>query len=208
MHVVTSSSQGCFDSKPVSEIASNNGCLYAINAGPFNMDTGACAGNVVSNGTIIQTDESGFANWGLTRDGRWVFGQFGAQIIEDSNVVELISGFKGALLVDDFSGVPSSSTLVAQRQAVGIDEQGKLLFLTIDGSESPPRGMNLTEFGAAFASLGARIALNLDGGGSTATWFNGSLADRPTCKDTPFPECERSVASAVCVMPGAAHNFI
>ena len=166
------------------------------------MDTGACEGNLVSNGTTVQLDDSGFASWGLTSDGRWVFGSVASSDVVASEIVELISGFVGPLLVANGTGVASTSTLVAQRTAVGIDASGQLMFLTIDGSETPPRGMNITELGLAFAGLGATTALNLDGGGSTTAWMDGEYVDRPTCQDTPVPECERAVASFVCIMPG------
>jgi exopolysaccharide biosynthesis protein len=169
------------------------------------MDTGECLGDLVSNGTVFQLDDtdSGYASWGLTRDGRWVFGDVGPATVESDDVVELISGFVGPLLVEGGVGAVSSNSKIAQRTAAGIDAMGRLLLLTIDGAETPPRGMNLTELGAAFAALGATTALNLDGGGSTVAWMDGEYVDRPTCKDRPFPECERTVASAVCVMPAS-----
>merc|ERR1711871_1337440 len=100
-----------------------------------------------------------------------------------------ISGFIGPLLVQENKPVPSGSTLVAQRQAVGVNAKGELLFLTVDGSETPPRGMNITELGNAFSALGAVAALNLDGGGSTTTWGSEEgYINRPTCVDTPVPK--------------------
>ena len=186
-----------------SEIAAAAGCKYAVNGGTFDMSTGACEGDLVSNGTIFQLDDdSGFASWGITADGQWVFGDVTSDVVASSGVVELISGFIGPLLVDGGMGVPSANSKVAQRTAVGIDVAGRLMLLTVDGSETPPRGMNITELGLAFASLGAVAALNLDGGGSTVAWEDGEYVDRPTCNDTPVPECERAVASIVCIMPG------
>jgi len=170
------------------------------------MQTGACHGDLISNGTVVQIDdENAYASWGLTHDGRWAFGTVTSGIAAAEGVVELISGFVGPLLVDHGSGVHSDSALVAQRNAVGVDDAGRLLFLTVAGSETPPRGMNISELGDAFAALGAITAVNLDGGGSTTLWLDGAYVVRPTCEDTPVPECERAVASIVCVMPGAAN---
>ena len=85
---------------------------------------------------------------------------------------------------------------------MGIDAEGMLLFLIVDGAELRDRGMTITELGDAFVDLGAVYALNLDGGGSTTAWVNGEgFIDRPTCTDYIFPECARDVASAICVMP-------
>jgi len=190
--------------KQVSDSAAAAGCKYAVNGGTFNMQTGECIGSLVANGTVVQVDDGGYASFGLTADGRWAFGDVTSDIVTSEGVVELLSGFKGGLLVQNSQGVPSTNSQVAQRTAVGIDASGRLLILTIDGSESPPRGTNITELGNLFASVGATTALNLDGGGSTTAWEDGEFVDRPTCDDTPMPECERSVASFVCVMPGSA----
>mmetsp|Transcript_28552 Transcript_28552/g.57494 ORF Transcript_28552/g.57494 Transcript_28552/m.57494 type:complete len:176 (-) Transcript_28552:61-588(-) len=171
------------------------------------MSTGACEGDIVSNGTVFQLDEnSGFASWGLTRDGRWAFGEIGSATVGSDDVVELLSGFVGPLLVENGVGTPSSNSLVAQRTAVGIDASGRLLILTVDGAEFQNRGMNLTELGQTFSELGATTALNLDGGGSTVAWMSGGYLDRPTCRDNVVPECERKVASIVCVMSGARES--
>ena len=83
--------------------------------------------------------------------------------------------------------------------------------LTSNGAENDVNGLTISELGKAFQSLGAVYALNLDGGGSTTTWelANESHADdsvegghyvnHPTCNDTLWPECERTVASVVCI---------
>ena len=62
--------------------------------------------------------------------------------------------------------------------------------------------MNISELGDAMVELGVITAINLDGGGSTTAWLDGDYIDRPTCDDHLFPECERTVADIVCVMPG------
>ena len=62
----------------------------------------------------------------------------------------------------------------------------------------------MAELSVAFANLGAVTAINLDGGGSTTTWENGKgtrgFVNHPTCSDNVWPECERRVASVVCIM--------
>jgi exopolysaccharide biosynthesis protein len=46
---------------------------------------------------------------------------------------------------------------------------------------------------------GAQFAINLDGGSSTTLAVNGTVMNRPTCLDLPFPTCERAVSSIVCL---------
>jgi exopolysaccharide biosynthesis protein len=195
--------QGCTGRVRTSIIASEAGCAFAVNGGPFDMDTGACEGSLISDGKVFQIDDnSGFASWGLTKDGRWVFGDVSSLTVQKEQVTELLSGFIGGLLVRNSDTIVSSNALVAQRTAVGVDATGKLLFLTIDGAETRNKGMNITELSIAFRDLGATYALNLDGGGSTTAWKDGELIDRPTCRDGYLPECERPVANIVCVKGG------
>ena len=202
-----SKEDGCTVHLPTSEIAESYGCQLAINGGPFDMsEGGGCVGSLISDGVVYQIDDStGFASWGMTKDGRYVFGtKVNTSVVEDEGVVELISGFIGPLLVEDGKAIHSDAALIAQRTAIGIDARGALLFLTIDGAEGRDRGMNISELADAFVELGAVQALNLDGGGSTTAWMNGKgYIDRPTCKDYLIPECERDVADIICVMPGA-----
>nr|WP_260283568.1 phosphodiester glycosidase family protein [Propionibacterium freudenreichii] len=50
----------------------------------------------------------------------------------------------------------------------------------MDGrSEGYSRGVTLPEFAQMFVDLGARTAYNLDGGGSSVMYFNGSLVNNP-----------------------------
>ena len=71
VHVFTagSSSEACGESMNyTSETAAARGCLYAVNGGPFDMNTGACVGDVVSQGTVVMVDDdNAFASWGLAR---------------------------------------------------------------------------------------------------------------------------------------------
>ena len=177
------------------------GCEYAVNAGTFNMNTGACVGDVIANGSVIQLDDtSDFASWGMGT-AQHVFGQVSRENATSLQLHDLASSFIGPLLVDTGTPVLSDSTLIAPRTAVGADRHGRLLLLTVDGVEDQALGMNITELGTAFAHLGAFHAVNFDGGGSTSAWWKGhGVIDRPTCNDGPT-ECERAVATILCIMP-------
>ena len=195
----------CTKRVKTSSTAKAAGCLYAVNAAPFNMNTGACVGDVISGGTVINYDDTrAFASWGLSKT-QHVFGHVSRSKASSLRVLDLTLGFIGGLLVD--GGVPavSASALVAARTAVGADASGRLLLLTVDGAEDEKLGMNITELAAAFQRLGAHHALNLDGGGSTAAWWKGhgtadGIIDKPTCNDN-TTICERAVATVLCVMP-------
>lgn len=69
----------------------------------------------------------------------------------------------------------------APRTAVGIDAAQQLLLVTVDGRQ-PRRsvGLSLNGLAALMRELGARDALNLDGGGSTAMAIGPSAVNRPS----------------------------
>ncbi|MBL8233622.1 MAG: phosphodiester glycosidase family protein [Bryobacterales bacterium] len=79
------------------------------------------------------------------------------------------------------------------RTAVAIQQDGNLLFVTLDGRQAISAGMRLDELGAVLVSLGAKEAINLDGGGSSALYVNGRIRNAPS--DGP----ERAVGDAVLI---------
>ena len=56
---------------------------------------------------------------------------------------------------------------------------GSLLAVACDGRHEDDAGLTLGELAAALVDLGARSALNLDGGGSTSLVCHGKLVNRP-----------------------------
>lgn len=83
------------------------------------------------------------------------------------------------------------------RTMAGIDREGRLLLVTVDGRQ-PGRsaGFSLTEASDFMRSLGATNAMNLDGGGSTTFAVNGAVANSPSDATG-----ERPVGDAVVVVP-------
>src|SRR3546814_14108942 len=74
------------------------------------------------------------------------------------------------------------------RTAAGVTAEGTIYFLIVDGREfeggrrdGPPASVGLTieELRAVMAHLGARDAINLDGGGSTTLVIRGRLENAP-----------------------------
>jgi hypothetical protein len=62
----------------------------------------------------------------------------------------------------------SADTFPDAHTAIGLTSANHLLLLTVDGrSLTHSLGLSINELGALMASLGARDAINLDGGGST-----------------------------------------
>jgi hypothetical protein len=73
-----------------------------------------------------------------------------------------------------------------------------VLFVTVDGRQPGYSvGMTPEEFAGVFIDLGAKRALNLDGGGSTTMVVDGDVKGRPS------DGSERPVSSALLLLPGA-----
>ncbi|MDD3037026.1 phosphodiester glycosidase family protein [Bacteroides sp.] len=90
------------------------------------------------------------------------------------------------------------------RSAVCITKEGKILFVTVDGRfEGLAEGMNIPELAHLLKVLGAKDAINLDGGGSTTLWLSGAsdngIVNYP-CDNGKFDhEGERKVANFLYV---------
>lgn len=84
------------------------------------------------------------------------------------------------------------------RTAVGIKEDGSLLFYAIDGRQSGySAGLKLKELSQQMISLGCTYAVNLDGGGSTAVNVSPFGFDNTFIDSSPSAGQERKVANAV-----------
>ena len=68
------------------------------------------------------------------------------------------------------------------RAAIGLDET-RLLAVASEGRADGEAGLTLTELAELMAALGAREAINLDGGGSTSLVVEGRLLNRPRESD-------------------------
>ncbi len=87
------------------------------------------------------------------------------------------------------------------RTGVGLRADGKVLFVTVDGRQRRSKGMTLLAFAQLMRSLGARWALNLDGGGSTTMVVRGNVVNRPS------DGRERAVGSALMLVPAGGEGF-
>ena len=91
--------------------------------------------------------------------------------------------------------IPSFAPETHPRTAIAVTTDGRALLLTADGRRPPERvGMALDDLAKLLIELGAREAINLDGGGSTAMVVQGKLMNFPT-----DPTGERPVSDAIVV---------
>ena len=83
------------------------------------------------------------------------------------------------------------------RTLAGVKADGTLLLVTVDGRRTGwSTGVTLPEAARVMRSLGARDALNLDGGGSTGMVVRGEVVSRPSDRAG-----ERAVSDGIFVLP-------
>merc|ERR1719507_406552 len=196
-------------------------CKFAINAGYFNVHNGACIGNVISHGVIVQTVpiSEGNVNFGI-KNGKFHIGYITPQEMPGfdmmvSGVVWLVRngknnverGWKEANTTVQTSG-DKYATNLASRTAVGYDAQGRLIIVQVDGSIAVghnKRGMDMTEVANLLIQHGAVEAINLEGGGSSAMAEGGVLINYPSdnqppsCDKSGLFQCERPVSTVLCI---------
>ncbi|NWI89139.1 NAGPA acetylglucosaminidase, partial [Pitta sordida] len=204
---------------PVEETAKLGGCLVAQNGGYFNMTTGECLGNVVSDGKLVRNSEGlQNAQFGIRQDGTMVFGYLSEDDVLDKTnpFVQLVSGVvwllrDGELYINESRAAECEDTqttgtfdkfinVISARTAVGHDRQGRLVLAHVDG-QTESRGVSLWEMAEFLRQQGVINAINLDGGGSATLVLNGTLANYPSehCPFDSMWRCPRSVSTVVCV---------
>jgi len=87
------------------------------------------------------------------------------------------------------------------RTAVGMHEDGDLLFITVDGRQKQAQGFTMLELAAYMQQLGATDALNLDGGGSTTMVIGDEVVNEPSGHSFDIGRYERSVANVLLLVP-------
>lgn len=176
-----------------SEIASGVGAVLAINGDYYGFrDTGIEIRNGVAfrdkgarqglaiyqDGSVKLYDETATNAAALIKDGVWHTLSFGPGLVEGGKVIDGIDSIE----IDTNFG---NHSIQGQqpRTGVGVIDANHWVWIAVDGrSEGYSRGVTMTEFAQLFVDKGAQTAYNLDGGGSTAMIFNGSLVNNPLGK--------------------------
>lgn len=200
--------------KKTSVLAKENGGFAAINGSFFDMRAGGAVvfmkhrGDVISGGNPTRGTytENGAIAWKpgeqpeiLARpvDG-WIELPFETVLAS------------GPLLMSDHSIQEFSSDPFNQnrhpRTAVAVTDDRRLLLVTVDGRSFQSYGMSIPELADFFRQMGARDALNLDGGGSTAMWIEGAtengIVSYPSDNLEFDREGERGVSNALILIRG------
>lgn len=204
----------CGGVEKTSQQAKSNSCQVATNGGPFeSLTNGVCTGAVLMDGNVISGRfSSSSVGFGKTQGNRWVLGGLADENeAQQIGVTDFVTGFgwlvyNGRAVVSDNN---PTGAVKAPRTAIGINPQGELLLLVVDGCQKCWRrkGATLQQMAETLVKIGAKHAINLDGGGSSTFVHDGEILNRPTCLDIPFP-CERPVTTVMCLKEAAPLQVI
>ncbi|MFT4228144.1 phosphodiester glycosidase family protein [Micropruina sp.] len=173
-----------------SSIAATKNAVLAINGDYYGFrDTGIVVRNGVAyrdkgarqglalyrDGSASLYDETATNAAALIDDGVYHTLSFGPGLVENGKA---IAGIDSIEIDTNFGNHSIQGS--QPRTAIGLIEPGRLLWVVVDGrSTGYSRGMTMTELAQLFLDRGATVAYNLDGGGSSAMVFNGSLVNNP-----------------------------
>lgn len=177
-----------------SVIAEGKDAIFAVNGDYYGFrDTGI----VIRNGVIFRDkgareglafyldgavevyEETATDAAALIAAGVWNTLSFGPSLIANGGVKAGID----AVEVDTNFGNHSIQGL-QPRTAIGVLGPNELVFVVVDGrSTGYSTGVTMTELAQIMLDLGAVTAYNMDGGGSSTMYFNGSLVNNPLGKN-------------------------
>ncbi|YCK82742.1 phosphodiester glycosidase family protein [Arthrobacter sp. D3-18] len=173
-----------------SAIAEDHNGIFAINGDYYGFrDTGIVIRNGVvyrdegarqglafyKDGTVKVYDETTTTAEQLIGDGVWNTLSFGPSLLADG---EIASGIEDVEVDTNFGN--HSIQGEQPRTAVGVIDENHLVFVVVDGrSPGYSAGVTMTGLAQIMKDLGATTAYNIDGGGSSTMYFNGSLVNNP-----------------------------
>ncbi|OEH92830.1 phosphodiester glycosidase family protein [Bacillus solimangrovi] len=183
-----------------SSAAKRSNAILAVNAGGFWKTNGQIApmGITVVDGKIKTFYENPALSFvGFNTQGHLVGGKITKpNQVKDRNILQGAS-FVPTLLQDGKKmSIPAKwANTRHPRTIVGNFSNGELLFIVIDGRrEGWSKGITLEEIQDKLLSFKVKDAFNLDGGGSSAFYYNGKILNRPS------DGRERPVTSNIVIM--------
>lgn len=185
-----------------STIAEANNAILAINGDYYGAQT---KGYVLKNGVLYRESVSGNKeDLVIWADGSFEIiteGEVTAQTLAEEGGLQVLSF--GPALVTDGAVVVSENEEVGKakasnpRTAIGIIDELHYLFVVSDGRTSTSEGLSLYQLAEFMQGIGADVAYNLDGGGSSTMVFNGEVINNPTTNGNTIKE--RSVSDIVYI---------
>lgn len=185
-----------------SEIAENNSAVLAINGDYY----GAQNKGYVIRGGVLYRSAASKDNEDLViyNDGSFEIiseNEITAENLLENGAKEVLSFGpalveNGEIAVDENDEVGKAKAS-NPRTAIGIIDELHYVFVVSDGRTDESNGLSLYQLAQFMQGLGAKIAYNLDGGGSSTMYFNGEIINKPTTSGNSIKE--RSVSDIVYI---------
>ena len=182
VHIGTSGEYGKDKSgKTVSSIALSYGAVLATNAGGFIDEKGFGLGGeplgmVISKGKLLYGDNNKtYEICGFTNDDIFVVGYMSPQKAVEKGIRDAVS-FGPALIVNGvMSSINGTGGGMNPRTVIGQRKDGAVLLLVVDGRQAGSFGATYQDVANIMRDYGAVNAFNLDGGSSSAMYYNGRI---------------------------------
>ena len=184
--------------------AADNDAILAVNGDYYGANS---SGYVIRNGVVYRdTVRENFNNGDLAiyKDGSFKIiyeDQISAEQLVKDGVINLLAF--GPALVENGEIAVGKNQEVGQamasnpRTAIGIIDENHYIIVVSDGRTSESEGLSLYQLAEVMKSYGAKIAYNLDGGGSSTLYFNGQVINKPTTGGNKISE--RAVSDIVYI---------
>lgn len=174
--------------------------IVGVNADFFNMKNGTPLGVVVKEGRTLKNHFNKTNCFvGVLRNGRVILGDSVLFKKNEDKLAEALGARPllikaGKVQAQDSSGL---SKIHHPRTALGLINYRNILLVTVDGRQPQvSNGISLTDLALLMEWLGARDAVNLDGGGSTTMVVNAEGAGDFTVRNQPSGKATRAVANS------------
>ena len=204
---ITMASEDAASGETTSQAAKRAGAVFAVNGGGFAWGTIdgkqrlLPIGNTMIDGKLVMDFQPPFNDVifiGFTRQSRLVGGTY-----ETEEQLKASGAYQGVSfvpqLIHDWEPlkIPSQWANTKQpRTVTGQYPNGDIFFIVVDGRQSNwSSGISLEEMQVLLMRLGIMEAYNLDGGGSSAMYFNGKVLNKPS------DGSERKLATNILIMP-------
>lgn len=183
-----------------SAIAADHAAILAINSDYYGFrsdgivirnglllrDEGARTGMAIyKDGTVQSYDETKVSGEQLIADGAVHTFSFGPVLVENGTAY---TDFDHVMIDTNFGNRSIQSA--NPRTGFGYIAPNHYVWVVVDGrKEGYSRGMTLNEFAQLFEQLGAQLAYNLDGGGSSTLVFMGNVVNNPLSRGGVGDDC-------------------
>lgn len=184
-----------------SSIAAEHDAVLAVNGDYYGVQE---TGYVIRNGIVYRDSSNG-------KDLLCVFSDGSMQILSsnDYTAEELVDAgvwqaycFGPALIENGCISVSAGEEVGRAmasnpRTAIGMIDNLHYVLVVSDGRTTESSGLSLSELADFMLSLGVKTAYNLDGGGSSAMYFQGEIVNKPTTNGNRIQE--RGVSDIVYI---------